>query len=216
MPWIEQREMACDIHTTVASRPSVDSAGTGRRVPKRVPWTLPNSCLRQFSYSTSTTSYIMEADINKAVGISRGKLRESYLHMYKNHAHRLIQEGTTQLEVLLCKRELNRCAGVIDTGLLEGLCDGARAAEVGRDLGLELRIAAGNVLPGLNGLFQLAVDVGPVGAAEHGARAEERERVVVRAGVVDGDVPQHVFVDLLRQVNVDAEEVGYIWVETRR
>jgi len=53
-----------------------------------------------------------------------------------------------------------------------------------------------------------AVDPLPVGASIHGAGAQERERVVVCASVIDSDVPEHVVGDLLRQVDVNAQEVG--------
>ncbi len=77
------------------------------------------------------------------------------------------------------------------------------------NLGLELRVRAGEVLPRGDCLAHAAVDRLPVRAPEHGASAEERERVVLRAGVVDGDVPEHVLADLLRQVDVDTQEVGW-------
>ena len=76
------------------------------------------------------------------------------------------------------------------------------------DLGLELGVGAGEVLAGLNGLAHATEDVLPVRAAEHGTRAEEGQRVVFSAGIVDGNVPEHVLADLLRQVDVDAQEVG--------
>ena len=76
------------------------------------------------------------------------------------------------------------------------------------DVGLELRTGAGEVLAALDGLAHAGVDALPVRTAEHGASTEERERVVLGARIVDGDVPEHVLVDLLREVDVDAQEVG--------
>ena len=77
------------------------------------------------------------------------------------------------------------------------------------DTGLELGVSAGEVLAALDRLGHAAVDRLPVGAAEHGAGAEERERVVLGARVVHGDVPEHVLADLLREVDVDTQEVGW-------
>jgi hypothetical protein len=54
----------------------------------------------------------------------------------------------------------------------------------------------------------LSVDRHPVRTTEHGAGAEEGEGVVLGTGIIDGDVPQHVLADLLREVDVDAQEVG--------
>lgn len=84
---------------------------------------------------------------------------------------------------------------------------------------LELRVRAGEVLSALNGLVHTREDVLPVRTAEHSARAEERQRVVLGASIVDGNVPEHVLGDLLREVNVDTQEVGYrsrMLVQTRR
>ena len=49
----------------------------------------------------------------------------------------------------------------------------------------------------------------PVGAAKHRAGAEQGKRVVRRPRIVDRDVPQHVLADLLREIDVDTQEVGY-------
>lgn len=88
--------------------------------------------------------YDMGADINKAKKISRGIARKLST---EHDAHRLIREAMTRLEVLLREGEFDRCASVVDTGLLERLGNSAWATEVGCDLGLELRVAARNVLP---------------------------------------------------------------------
>ena len=74
--------------------------------------------------------------------------------------------------------------------------------------GSELRPAARQVLPGLDRLLEGRVDVLPVWTAEERSRTQERERIVLRAGIIDGDVVRHVLCDLLRQVDVDAQEVG--------
>lgn len=76
------------------------------------------------------------------------------------------------------------------------------------NVGLELGLGTRQVLAGLNSRPHLLVDVLPVGTAEHRARAEQGERVVRRARIVDRDVPQHVLADLLREINVDTQEVG--------
>jgi len=111
------------------------------------------------------------------------------------------------LEVLLGKPEVDGSAAVVVAGHFEGLGDGTGTTEVRSDLGLELGRAAWEVLASLDRLPHLAVDGHPVGTAEHRAGTEERERVVLRAGVVDGDVPKHALVNLLREVDVDAQEV---------
>ena len=77
------------------------------------------------------------------------------------------------------------------------------------DSRLELRVGAGQILAGLNGLTHTAVDALPVRATEHGSGTEEGQRVVFRTGVVDRDVPKHILADLLGEVDVDAQEVGY-------
>ena len=75
------------------------------------------------------------------------------------------------------------------------------------DSGAELRLGSREVLAVLNRHTKTRVDALPVRAAEQSTRTQEGERVVCRTSVVDGDVPQHVLVDLLRQVDVDAQEV---------
>lgn len=77
------------------------------------------------------------------------------------------------------------------------------------NLGLELCVGAGEVLARGDCLAHAAIDGLPVRATEHGTSAEERKRVVLRARVVDGDVPEHVLADLLREVDVDTQEVGW-------
>lgn len=74
---------------------------------------------------------------------------------------------------------------------------------------LELRVGAGKILSALNSLAHTPKDVLPVRTAEHSARAEERQRVVFGASIVDGNVPEHILGDLLCEVDVDTQEVGY-------
>jgi hypothetical protein len=77
------------------------------------------------------------------------------------------------------------------------------------DFGLQLRGTAGQITAALNCPPQPIVNGHEVRAPEHGPRAEEGERVVICTGVVHHDVPQHVLVYLLREVDADAEEVGF-------
>jgi hypothetical protein len=68
---------------------------------------------------------------------------------------------------------------------------------------------SGNVLPRFNRLTHAAVNGLPVGATEHRARTKQGQRVVIRASIIHGDVPEHVVTDLLRQIDVDTEEVRW-------
>lgn len=76
------------------------------------------------------------------------------------------------------------------------------------DFGLELRFATRNILSGFNGLPHLSVNRHPIGASKHSACSEESERIILCTSIVNRNVPQHVFIDLLREVDVDAEEVS--------
>ena len=76
------------------------------------------------------------------------------------------------------------------------------------DFGLELRRASREILARFNRLPQSGENALPVGASEHGPRAKQRQGVVLSTGIVDGDVPQHVLSNLLRQVDVDPEEIS--------
>jgi hypothetical protein len=125
-----------------------------------------------------------------------------------NAQHGGKDERQRSSEVLLGEAELDVRVRLRLGSLLERLGDWRRPAEVRRNLGAELRVCAREVLAGLNGLAEARVDVLPVRTTEHSASAEERERVVRGTGVVDSDVPEHVLVDLLREVDVDAQEVG--------
>lgn len=73
---------------------------------------------------------------------------------------------------------------------------------------LQLRRAFRKILASLDSLFHLPVDCHPIGTSEHRAGAKESQRVVFSASAVDGNIPKHVFVDLLGEIDVDAEEVG--------
>ena len=75
--------------------------------------------------------------------------------------------------------------------------------------GLQLGVGTRQVLTGLDSLPHATVDALPVGAAEHGTRAEKGKRIVLSTCVVHGDVPQHVLVDLLGEIDVDTQEVCY-------
>ena len=71
-----------------------------------------------------------------------------------------------------------------------------------------MRFASRDILTRLDGLPHLAVDSHPVGTTEHGTGAEESERIVLGTSIVDGNIPKHVFTNLLGQVNVDTQKVG--------
>lgn len=130
-------------------------------------------------------------------------------------------------ETYLGESEVDRRAVGLLAGLLDSLREDARAAEVRLsstlvshpatqkrpsydtypNLGLELSVGTRDVLAALDGLAHARVDRLPVGAAEHGTSAKERKRVVLRARIVDSNVPEHVLRDLLGEVDVDTEEV---------
>ena len=76
------------------------------------------------------------------------------------------------------------------------------------DSRLELSVGAGKVLTSFNGLAHATVDALPVGATEHGARAEKGQGIVLGACIVDGNIPEHVFADLLSEIDVDTQEVS--------
>lgn len=111
-------------------------------------------------------------------------------------------------EMFLSKSEVHGGAGMVEGGFLDGLGEDAGATEVGSDLGLQLRLAARDILTSLNSLAHLTVNAHPVGATEHGTGAEESQGIVLGSGVVDCNVPQHVLADLLGKVDVDTKEVG--------
>jgi len=111
--------------------------------------------------------------------------------------------------MFLGKGEFHRRTGVVDARLPESLGDSTSSTEIRPDFGFQLRGAAWDVLPALDGLSHLTVDGHPVRTSEHGTRAEERKRVVLGTRVIDSNVPEHVFADLLREVDVDAQEVGW-------
>ena len=75
------------------------------------------------------------------------------------------------------------------------------------DFSLGLTCVTGQVLTDFDCLPNPTVDALPVWTAEHGAGAELCKRIVF-GSVVHCDVPKHIFVDLLSQVDVDPKEVG--------
>ena len=81
-------------------------------------------------------------------------------------------------------------------------------AEIGPNARAELALRTGEILAGLNRIADVGVDRGPIRTTVHGASAEERQGVVLCTGIVDDDVPHGCLVELLRKVNVDAQEVG--------
>jgi hypothetical protein len=129
----------------------------------------------------------------------------------------------------LSEGKIDGCTGVLNACLLERLRDRGRSAEVGLASGLatrspsdmaltyadgvaELSIGARQILPALDGHAQARIYAFPVGAAKEGARAKKRQRIVGGASVVDGNVPERIFVNLLREVDVDAKEIGCLVV----
>lgn len=115
----------------------------------------------------------------------------------------------THSEVLLCEREVDMIIIVLLAHLLENTRDRRRSAKVRANGRLHATgTGTREVLARLNAHTEAAVDVLEVGATEERAGAEERKRVVRGTSVVDSDIPHHVLVDLLRQVDVDAQEVG--------
>jgi len=81
-------------------------------------------------------------------------------------------------------------------------------AEIGSDARAKLALRTGEVLAGLNRAADVCVDRGPVRTTVHGTSAEKRQGVVLCTGIVDDDVPHSCLVELLRKVNVDAQEIG--------
>jgi len=77
------------------------------------------------------------------------------------------------------------------------------------DFGLQLRGAPRDVLSSLDSLLHPPVDGHPIGSPKHRARAQESQWVVLCASIVDSNIPQHVLVDLLGEVDADAEEISY-------
>lgn len=74
--------------------------------------------------------------------------------------------------------------------------------------GLKLRVATRDILPRLDSLVDAPVYAHPVRTSEHCTGTEEREGIVFRASVVDCNIPQHILVDFLGEVNVDAKEIS--------
>lgn len=88
------------------------------------------------------------------------------------------------------------------------LSQATRAAEVRADAGLEGRFPTREISSTFNGSSQVGVDGLPVRPAEHGASSQESQGVELGSCVVDSNVPEHIFANLLSEVDVDTEEVG--------
>lgn len=125
----------------------------------------------------------------------------------------------------LGEHEVNVSTAVGNAGLLDGFGEDTRTTEVGlqhcqyeksvtsaefthSNFGPELRVSTGQVLTSLNRFFHTTIDSLPVRTAEHGTSTEESQWIILGTGIVDGNVPQHIFANLLGQVNVDTQEVG--------
>jgi len=98
------------------------------------------------------------------------------------------------------------CPG-LQACLLDSLREGSRTAEVRADRRFQLRRATWEVLSCLDGLPHPPVNRLPIRATEHGTGAQKSQRIIFSSSVVDGDVPKHVFTDLLCKIYVDAQEV---------
>ena len=83
----------------------------------------------------------------------------------------------------------------------------AYSTEVRSNRCLQLRRASGKILSGFYSLPHPSKDRLPIRATKHSARAKEGQRIVFSTGVVNCDVPKHVLADLLREVDVNAQEV---------
>jgi hypothetical protein len=127
----------------------------------------------------------------------------------RKKSNKIVPNEPNPLEMLLCKRKVDRLSINRQTLLLDRLGQSRRSAKERPDLGAQRSLPTGEILPRLDRHPQPAVDRLPVWPAKDRARAEERERVVRLPGVVDCDVPEHVFVDLLREEDVHAQKV---WV----
>lgn len=112
------------------------------------------------------------------------------------------------LEVLLCKGELNRRRAGFNCRLANRLGKRRRSTEVSSNARLELARSTREVLSRLNRRANVAIDRLPIRTTVHCARAEERQRIILCACIVDDDTPDGVLVELLRQVEVDAQKVG--------
>lgn len=73
---------------------------------------------------------------------------------------------------------------------------------------LELCATTGNVLPRFNGLLHASVDSLPVGSSEHCAGTKESKWIVLSTCIIHCNIPEHVLVDLLGKIDIDAEEVS--------
>lgn len=110
--------------------------------------------------------------------------------------------------MLLGERERNgRARGSLSFDL-NSLGKDRRSTEIDSDTCFELAGAAGQVLAEFDGAAETAKDSFPVGAAVHGTGPQEGQRIVFSTSIVDDDVPDGIFLELLSEVDVDAKEVG--------
>jgi len=116
--------------------------------------------------------------------------------------------STHRLEVFLCEGELD-CRGIRRVARITNcLGQNVGSTEIGSDARAKLTLRTGQVLASLNGVADVGVDRGPVWTTIHGTSAEECQGVILCTGIVDNDVPHGCLVELLRKVNIDAQEVG--------
>jgi len=114
----------------------------------------------------------------------------------------------TNLEVLLGERELNVRAGSRLGFQLNSLGEDRRSTEVDSNARFELTGAAGQVLAEFDGTTKAAKDGLPVGTAIHGTGPQKGQRIVLSTGIVDDNVPDGIFLELLGEVDVDTQKVG--------
>lgn len=65
-----------------------------------------------------------------------------------------------------------------------------------------------DILAGFDGLAHTTVNGLPVRTTEHRTGTQQGEGVVFGTSIIDSNVPQHIFADLLSQVDVDAQEIS--------
>jgi len=128
--------------------------------------------------------------------------------MKAGYSAKLDIQKTARLKVLLGKCKLNIGTSMVVASLLDRLGEATRTAEVCPNFRLQLGGGSRQVLTRLNCHLHLSVDGLPIWASKHSTGAEKGQRIVIRAGIVNCDVPQHVLRDLLRKIDVDAKEVG--------
>lgn len=132
----------------------------------------------------------------------------------------------TSLEVLLGKREVNvgtagchsrvfngaskyiRLKSAMSPELWEDNSNVTHTTEISTDGRLELRLASRQVLSVFDRRPQAQVDALPVRTTEHGTSTKKSQWVVLGTSVVNGDVPEHIFANLLGEIDVDTQEIG--------